>query len=43
MAAALRPDDVDVVPGGHDWPTWRRLWDRFLDARFAPKPQPVEP
>ena len=35
MAAALKPDNVDVVPGGHDWPTWRRLWDRFLDARFA--------
>jgi pimeloyl-ACP methyl ester carboxylesterase len=38
MAAALAPDSVDVVPGGHDWPTWRRLWDRFLDARLAPKP-----
>jgi len=34
MAAALTPESVDVVPGGHDWPTWRRLWDRFLDARF---------
>jgi pimeloyl-ACP methyl ester carboxylesterase len=40
MAAALAPDNVDVVPGGHDWPTWRRLWDRFLDARLAPKPGP---
>jgi pimeloyl-ACP methyl ester carboxylesterase len=38
MAAALAPDSVDVVPGGHDWCTWRRLWDRFLDARLAPKP-----
>ena len=38
MAAALAPDSVDVVPGGHDWPTWRTLWDRFLDARLAPKP-----
>jgi len=37
MAAALEPDSVDVVPGGHDWPTWRRLWDRFLDARLARK------
>jgi pimeloyl-ACP methyl ester carboxylesterase len=47
MAAALAPDNVDVVPGGHDWPTWRRLWDRFLDARLAsmpgPKPQAEEP
>jgi len=25
MAAALAPDSVDVVPGGHDWPTWRTL------------------
>ena len=40
MAAALAPDSVDVVPGGHDWPTWRTLWDRFLDARLAPKPRP---
>jgi pimeloyl-ACP methyl ester carboxylesterase len=42
MAAALAPDRVDVVPGGHDWPTWRRLWDRFLDARMVPNPDPDE-
>jgi pimeloyl-ACP methyl ester carboxylesterase len=36
MAAALAPQDVDVIPGGHDWPTWRRLWERFLETRFAP-------
>jgi pimeloyl-ACP methyl ester carboxylesterase len=36
MAAALAPADVDIVPGGHDWLTWRRLWERFLDRRFAP-------
>jgi pimeloyl-ACP methyl ester carboxylesterase len=36
MAAALAPESVDVVPGGHDWPTWRSLWDRFLDARLVP-------
>jgi len=35
MAAALSPQDVDTVSGGHDWPTWRRLWERFLDARLA--------
>jgi pimeloyl-ACP methyl ester carboxylesterase len=35
LAAALAPASVDIVPGGHDWPTWRRLWDRFLDARLA--------
>jgi enterochelin esterase-like enzyme len=37
LSAELPPASVDIVPGGHDWPTWRRLWDRFLDARFAPK------
>ncbi len=35
LAAALEPGDVDRVPGGHDWPTWRRLWDNFLDARLG--------
>jgi pimeloyl-ACP methyl ester carboxylesterase len=34
MAAALPPENVDVVPGGHEWPAWRRLWENFLDARF---------
>jgi pimeloyl-ACP methyl ester carboxylesterase len=43
MAAALAPESVDVVPGGHDWPTWRRLWDRFLDARLGPHPGPDRP
>lgn len=37
MAAALPASDIDIVPGGHDWPTWRILWERFLDARFAPR------
>jgi len=37
LAQALDPGEVDVVPGGHDWPTWRRLWDNFLDARFTPR------
>ncbi len=37
MAAALAPESVDVVPGGHDWPTWRTLWERFLDARLTPQ------
>jgi pimeloyl-ACP methyl ester carboxylesterase len=36
MAAALAPSDVDTVSGGHDWLTWRTLWGRFLDRRFAP-------
>jgi pimeloyl-ACP methyl ester carboxylesterase len=25
-----------VIPGGHDWPVWRALWDRFLDTLAGP-------
>jgi pimeloyl-ACP methyl ester carboxylesterase len=39
LAAALAPENVDLVAGGHDWPTWRRLWDRFLETRLA-APEP---
>lgn len=35
MARALPAASVCIVPGGHDWPTWRRLWELFLDSRFA--------
>jgi pimeloyl-ACP methyl ester carboxylesterase len=34
MAAALSPESVDVVPGGHEWPAWRQLWNNFLATRF---------
>lgn len=37
LAAALPPADVDVVSGGHDWATWRSLWERFLDLRLTPR------
>lgn len=35
MAAALPPESVDTVPGGHEWPAWRQLWENFLLTRFA--------
>jgi pimeloyl-ACP methyl ester carboxylesterase len=35
LAAALPAARVDLVPGGHEWPVWRRLWENFLDARIA--------
>jgi enterochelin esterase-like enzyme len=37
MASALDPECVDVVPGGHEWPVWRQLWENFLNARFQAK------
>ncbi len=36
LADALPSEEVDTVPGGHDWLTWHRLWENFLDARFCP-------
>jgi pimeloyl-ACP methyl ester carboxylesterase len=35
LAAELPAGAVDVIPGGHDWPTWSRLWENFLDSRFT--------
>lgn len=34
LAAALPAESIDQVPGGHEWPVWRVLWERFLDARI---------
>jgi pimeloyl-ACP methyl ester carboxylesterase len=35
LASVLPAESVDVVGGGHDWPVWGRLWDRFLDRRLG--------
>jgi pimeloyl-ACP methyl ester carboxylesterase len=35
LAAALPPAAVRVVAGGHEWRTWSRLWEIFLESRFA--------
>ena len=34
MASAFDREQVKILPGDHDWPTWRRLWDDFLDTTF---------
>jgi pimeloyl-ACP methyl ester carboxylesterase len=34
MAAALGPQDVRVVPGGHEWSVWSQLWAEFLDNQL---------
>ncbi|QID16468.1 alpha/beta hydrolase [Nitrogeniibacter mangrovi] len=36
MAEVLPPDRVATVDGGHDWPTWRQLWDRLLATGLRP-------
>jgi len=35
MAGTLDPANVRELPGGHDWPAWRSLWDAFLADRKA--------
>jgi pimeloyl-ACP methyl ester carboxylesterase len=34
LAATLPAESVDVIDGGHEWRTWYRLWENFLDSRF---------
>jgi pimeloyl-ACP methyl ester carboxylesterase len=36
LAEALPADRVFIVPGRHDWRTWKRLWDALLAARCLP-------
>lgn len=33
MAAVLTEAERCVLAGGHDWPTWRSLWQRYLAER----------
>lgn len=37
LTSTLPAGHVDTVPGGHDWPAWRELWQRFLAANVLPK------
>jgi alpha-beta hydrolase superfamily lysophospholipase len=34
LAAALPSAWVNTVAGGHEWGTWLRLWESFLDSQF---------
>jgi pimeloyl-ACP methyl ester carboxylesterase len=42
LARHLPPERVFREAGGHDWPVWLKLWERFLDTapfeRLAPNP-----
>ena len=33
LAGGLPPAQCHIEAGGHDWPTWKALWARILDAR----------
>ncbi|HUY83451.1 MAG TPA: alpha/beta hydrolase-fold protein [Steroidobacteraceae bacterium] len=32
LAPLLPRSRLHFVDGGHDWPTWRRIWDAFLES-----------
>jgi len=34
LATLLPSEHVAAIEGGHDWSTWYKLWDRFLDQRI---------
>ena len=41
LAEHLPADRVFVIPGGHDWKTWRELWRAMLARRDAETPSPL--
>ena len=37
LASLLPAEQVIAIDGGHDWPTWKKLWNQFLDRKiFGP-------
>lgn len=34
LASLLPPEQVIAIDGGHDWSTWKKLWDLFLDRNI---------
>ena len=41
LAQQLPERQVMTIPGGHDWPTWLKLWERWLDGdAFASSGKP---
>ena len=34
IADCFPPTASMVLPGGHDWPVWKTLWENFLDRHF---------
>ena len=35
ISAALATAHADTIPGDHDWPTWHKLWENFLEQTLA--------
>ena len=37
LASLLPRERVIVIDGGHDWPTWKKAWDQFLERDILPR------
>jgi len=37
LGSILSPEYVYTMEGGHDWPTWLRLWEAFLERKLFPQ------
>jgi len=35
VADALAGQRIDTIPGDHDWPTWQKLWENFLEQTIS--------
>ena len=41
IADALTGQHIDTIAGDHDWPTWQKLWENFLDRTISDlRPEP---
>ena len=34
LAEVIPSSSVDTMTGGHDWPTWEKLWGNFLNRQY---------
>jgi pimeloyl-ACP methyl ester carboxylesterase len=41
LAEYLPPENVFSIDGGHDWRTWKKLWDLILDRMSEKSPAPA--
>ena len=42
LTQLISAENVDVIPGVHDWPAWLTLWERWLDRNMLNRHLPNE-
>ena len=38
LGSSLPPEHAIAINGGHDWSTWKKIWDQFLDRKIFSDP-----